>query len=69
MGQDILISSLFEFIQPDPDVGFISSLTVEAGAPLYQPPDRPFPIGVPGVWVQLADYEILCSGTHTVNPI
>ncbi|MCB0000144.1 MAG: baseplate J/gp47 family protein, partial [Anaerolineales bacterium] len=69
IGQDILLSNLFEFIQPDPKVGFISSLTITAGTPAYQPPDRPsFESGtVSDVWVQLADYEMLCSGEHTVE--
>ena len=67
VGQDILISSLLDLIQPETEIGFIESLTVEAAAPLYQPTDRPFPIGVPGVWVQLLDYEMICNGIHTVT--
>ncbi len=67
VGQDIVTSSLLDLIQPETEIGFVESLTVQAAAPLYQPPDRPFPIGVPGVWVQLADYEMICSGTHAVT--
>lgn len=66
VGQDIMISSIFDYLQPDLDVGFISDLTIQAGTPLYMPTDRPFPIAIPSVWVQLADYEILCAGIHTV---
>lgn len=63
VGQDITVASLFEFIQPDTDVGFISSLEIEALPPLYEPNNRPpgFPVNVRGVWVQVADYEIICS--------
>lgn len=75
VGQDVTISSLFEFIQPEPEIGFISNITVEAGRPLYVPEGdvfpahRPFPIGNPGVWVQLVDYEMICSGTHDITAV
>jgi len=65
VGQDITISELLTLIQPDTDVGFVAALTVQAATPLYTPTDRPFSSGPPGVWVQLADYELICSGTHT----
>jgi predicted phage baseplate assembly protein len=68
VGQVFLISGLLEFIQPSAEVGFISSLTVAAGRPLYDPPDRPI-MGQSDVWVQLADYEIICSGDHTIVPL
>jgi len=49
-------------------VGFISTITVQAQAPLYTPADRPFAIAPPGVWVQLADYELICSAAaHTIT--
>jgi predicted phage baseplate assembly protein len=67
VGQVFLVSGLLEFIQPPADVGFISSLTVAAGTPLYDPPDRPS-MGQSDVWVQLADYETICSGDHNVVP-
>jgi hypothetical protein len=67
VGQVFLVSGLLEFIQPPAEVGFISSLTVAAGTPLYDPPDRPT-TGESDVWVQLADYEIICSGDHTIVP-
>jgi Baseplate J-like protein len=67
IGQEIVISTLFEFIQPVPDVGFISDLKVAAAQPLYQPPARPYDIGIFSVWVQVADYEMICNGTHTIT--
>ena len=67
VGQVFLVSGLLEFIQPSAEVGFISSLTVAAGTPLYDPPDRPI-TGQSDVWVQLADYELICSGEHTILP-
>ena len=67
VGQDITIPDLFEFIKPDPEIGFISDLKIEALTPLYQPTVRPF-TGSLSVWVQLADYEVLCSTTsHTIS--
>jgi uncharacterized phage protein gp47/JayE len=70
VGQAFLVSGLLEFIQPDPRVGFITRITVAAGQPIYGP-DIPITrprVGESEVWVQLADYEIICSGTHTVTP-
>lgn len=68
IGQDITISSLFEFIKPDSAMGFISDLKIEAQTPLYTPIARPFVVGVPSVWIQLADYEIVCSATsHLIS--
>ncbi len=62
VGQDIIISSLFDYIKPDSDIGFIASLGIQALTPLYPPPDRPYPLGAnPDVWVKLADYELICS--------
>jgi hypothetical protein len=67
VGQDQTIAPLFEFIKPANDVGFISSLTIQALAPLYTPPVRLYPYG-PGVWIQFADYEMVCSAaTHVVT--
>lgn len=69
VGQAIVLSSLLEFIQPDASVGFIASLAVADGPPRYEPPTRPpsGPNAKSSVWVQLADYEIICSGQHTIN--
>jgi predicted phage baseplate assembly protein len=68
VGQDATISELFEFIRPDSEIGFISALSIQGMTPLYTPTTRPFPLGTPGVWVQLADYEIVCSdATHVVT--
>jgi len=61
MGDDQTIAPLFEFIKPASEVGFISALTIEALTPLYNPPTRLYPVGVPGVWVKFADYEMVCS--------
>ena len=67
VGQSITLSSLFEFIQPDPEIGFISEITLQPGTPVYRPPDRPFVESTPGVWVQVADYELICSGNHAIK--
>jgi hypothetical protein len=66
VGQDLTLSGLFEYIQPEPELGFISEITIEPNTPLYEPPDRPYEQGA-GVWVQVADYEIICSGDHTIK--
>lgn len=75
IGQSITISSLFNFIEPSSDIGFISSLKIEAKTPDYFPATRPFKPNDPKlsnkVWIELADYEIICStdgsDDHQVN--
>jgi len=74
VGRHIFLADLFEFIMPDPEIGFIENLRIKAAIPDYHDPvlswnpaERPFPINILGVWVQLADFELLCSGTHTVT--
>jgi uncharacterized phage protein gp47/JayE len=67
VGQDILISGLLDAIRLDANVGFVASLTIQAGTPAYTPTARPLPSAPPGVWVQLADYEIVCSGARNVT--
>lgn len=64
VGEDMTISGLFEFIQPATEIGFIASLDIEAMPALYGTPRPPdFPVNIRGVWVQLADYEMVCSVT------
>ena len=68
VGQEINISSLFEVIQPDPEVGFIADLKLAAGEPFYQPTDRPHSIDEPLVRLPVADYEIISPGdNHQIN--
>ncbi len=69
IGQAFLVSGLLEFIQPSPEIGFISKIKVAPGNPEYGegiPTIRPA-TGLSDVWVQLADYEMICSGTMTVT--
>lgn len=67
VGQDITISTLFDYIKPSSDIGFISSLSVQVKEPLYSPPVRPF-TSDSDFWVRLADYEIICSAeSHNVT--
>jgi hypothetical protein len=69
IGQAFLVSGLLEFIQPSPDLGFISKITVAPGQPIYGsdiPAARP-EVGESDVWVQLADYEIVCCGALDVT--
>jgi uncharacterized phage protein gp47/JayE len=63
VGQDITISTLFDYIEPGSDIGFISDLSINAQTPLYIPPTRPTfdQSAISNVWVKLADYEIICS--------
>jgi len=74
VGQHIFMASLFEYIMPKPEIGFINGLQIKAGVPDYHDPllpwnanERPYPINIYGVWVQLADYELVCSGTHDIT--
>jgi len=63
VGQNITISTLFDYIEPGSDIGFISDLSINAQTPLYIPPIRPTfdQSAISNVWVKLADYEIICS--------
>lgn len=68
IGDDQTIAPLFEFIQPPTEIGFISSLTIQSETALYTPTTRLYPVAVPGVWVKLADYEMVCSAAaHSVT--
>ena len=65
IGQEIAIADLFDVIQPPRDIGFISNLAITAMDPAYS---RPHSINVPGVWLPVADYEIVCSHTdHAIQ--
>lgn len=69
IGQAFLVSGLLEFIQPSPEIGFISKIKVAPGTPEYGdaiPTIRPR-TGLSDVWVQLADYEIICLGAMTIT--
>ena len=74
VGDSVFIADLFKAVMPAEDIGFISSLTLEAETPPYHfPPlglggawsnnERPFSLATPGAWVRLADYELICYGT------
>ncbi|MFZ2498185.1 baseplate J/gp47 family protein [Methanosarcina sp.] len=70
VGQDITIETLFDYIKPSPDIGFISEIGFTALTPKYKPPDRPFAkVDLPSFYVKLADYEIICNGAedHDIN--
>ena len=69
IGQAFLVSGLLEFIQPSPEIGFISKIKVAPGIPEYGnaiPTTRPR-TGLSDVWVQLADYEMICLGEMTIT--
>jgi Baseplate J-like protein len=65
IGQGISASNLLNIIQPEPDIGFVSNLQIQAVVPLYDPP-RPYTSEL-GFWVQSADYEMICNGTHSIE--
>ncbi|MBD1903820.1 putative baseplate assembly protein [Trichocoleus sp. DQ-A3] len=70
IGQDINISSLLELIQPQPDIGFVADLKLSTETPLlYEPKIRPNQDegNKLSAWVRVADYEIICSGTHKIT--
>jgi predicted phage baseplate assembly protein len=67
VGQDLTVSTLFDYIRPAPEIGLISRIEIAFDAPGYTRP--PFAVANPTVWVQLADFELLCSGDgHKVTP-
>ena len=59
-GDAVSVSGLFEFIQPDPQIGFITMISVSDDPPAYEPPDRPPTTSGTSV-IELADYEMPCS--------
>lgn len=65
VGQDATISSLFDAIRPPSGIGFISNITIKAGPVSHTRPS--FGGSTPTAWVQSADYELICSGSHTIN--
>jgi uncharacterized phage protein gp47/JayE len=69
IGQPFLVSGLLEVIQPSPEVGFISEITVSPGLPIYGPdiPTTRPKVSQSDVWVELADYELACCGEPEVT--
>lgn len=68
IGQDITVASLFEVIQPDSEVGFISRLQIRT----VLPPDNPErPNQDEGnrlsAWIRMADYEMVCAAEPDVG--
>lgn len=71
IGENVVLTNLFEMLQPSPQIGYIESIEIAAAnTPLYTPKQRPFS-KTRGVWVPVADYELICSGAHkvTVTPV
>jgi hypothetical protein len=77
VGEHVFIADLFNFIKPADYIGFISTLTLAAEVPAYHDPplgpggpfnpnERPFSLSAPGAWVRVADYELVCFGSHSV---
>jgi predicted phage baseplate assembly protein len=62
VGQNVFIADLYKAVMPSQDIGFISTLQIQGGTPLYTPPNRPFAPTPLGAWVRLADYELVCLG-------
>jgi predicted phage baseplate assembly protein len=75
-GQPVFVSDLFRAIMPPEDVGYVSSLQIQADIPAYHfPPlnpagtptnynaalERPFPLSPLGASVRVADYELVCA--------
>jgi hypothetical protein len=62
VGQNVFIADLYKAVMPSQDIGFISTLQIQSGTPLYKPPNRPFAPTPLGAWVLVADYELVCLG-------
>lgn len=61
IGQPVFSSDVFRAIMPTPDVGYVESIQVAAGEPVYEG-ERPPQVATAGVSVPLADYELVCAG-------
>ncbi|GHO90349.1 putative baseplate assembly protein [Reticulibacter mediterranei] len=65
VGQSVFIADLFKAIMPDENLGFITSLTMVAETPAYTPSTRPTQPPASQVWVNVAEYELVCYGTSS----
>ncbi len=70
VGQSVFSADLFRAVMPTPDVGYVSSIQVGADIPDYFDPtvppplvgkQRPYPVGVFGGTVRVADYELVAA--------
>jgi hypothetical protein len=76
VGQPVFVSDLFKAIMPPEDIGYISSLRIQADIPAYHfPPlnpagtagnfnaslERPFALSPLGASVRVGDYELVCA--------
>ena len=66
VGQSVYLADLYKALQIDSNLGYVQTLTIEAGEPLYLPSDRPPGLLTSGSLVQLADYELVCLGEWEV---
>ena len=73
VGDSVFVADVFKAVMPAEEIGFISSMTLEAETPPYHIPplgpggswnskERPFPLATAGQWVRVADYELVCYG-------
>jgi predicted phage baseplate assembly protein len=72
VGQSVFVGDLYKAIVPPANWGYISSLLLMPGTPLYTSPNlpsiRPFKQPTDWLsWVQVADYELVCFG-HVSPP-
>jgi hypothetical protein len=61
VGQHVFVADLYKAIMPSADVGYIQTVTISPGTPLYKPIERPLPEPKDEATVRVADYEIVCS--------
>lgn len=66
IGQSFNIGGLLAYIQLPTEIGYIESVTANP-TPVYDPPTRPVGMVDSGAFVPVADYELICSGTHNVT--
>ncbi|SNS15149.1 putative baseplate assembly protein [Geodermatophilus saharensis] len=84
VGQHVFSSDLFRAIMPPDDIGFIATLGIRPGVPLYHLPplnpggtptnfnadlERPFPLSDFGATVQVADYELVCAPDPALHDV
>lgn len=66
IGQDVTVSTLFEYIRPAPEIGLISSIAIIAAATDHTRNLTSDPQAT--AWVRLDDFELVCSAdSHNVN--
>lgn len=79
VGESVFLTDIYQAIRPPEEIGYIAALTLQPQVPLYHNPPLgpggnwsdaerpiPLPLNIDATLVRVADYELVCFGTHQV---